>query len=153
MSTPKPDAELNLAPPPPDPDEYVPAERRVRLTPASAIAPKPVHWLWDGRLAVGTLGLLAGREGIGKSTVGYSLASAITRGALPGVYLDQPRAVTVAATEDSWEHTIVPRLMATSTNLNLIFRVEVCEDGLPSSLVLPADLVNSKRRCERWTPL
>ena len=43
-----------------------PSRRRIRLTPASEIRHGPVRGLWDERLAVGTLGLLAGREGQGR---------------------------------------------------------------------------------------
>src|SRR5665213_12264 len=116
------------------------SERRIRLTPASSIRPRPVRWIWDLRVALGTLCLLAGREGIGKSTLAYTLAALITRGQLPGAYFGKARAVIVAATEDSWEHTIVPRLMAAGADLDLIYRVDVTSTGLDSSLVLPSDL-------------
>lgn len=85
--------------------------RRLRLTPASAVTPRPVRWLWNERLALGTLSLLGGREGIGKSIVECTLAADITRGRLPGICAGTPRAVIIAATEDSWAHTIVPRLI------------------------------------------
>lgn len=116
-------------------------ERRIRLTPASEIRPRPVRWLWDRRVAMGTLCLLAGREGIGKSTIAYAKAALITQGKLPGFYLGQPRAVIVAATEDSWEHTIVPRLIAAGANLSLIYRVDVTVfGGLDAEITLPSDL-------------
>jgi len=99
--------------------------RTLRLTPASAIKPRPVKWLWDGRIAIGTLALLAGREGIGKSTLAYWLVAQITRGKLPGELFGKPRAVLIAATEDSWAHTIVPRLIAAKADLDKVFRVEV----------------------------
>src|SRR3954467_8601890 len=86
--------------------------RRLKLTPVSTIPIRPVRWLWAGRLPLGALSLLGGREGTGKSTVAYSLAAAVTRGQLDGRHHGQPRSVLVAATEDSWEHTIVPRLLA-----------------------------------------
>lgn len=42
------------------------AERRtVTLTPASSVKVRPVRWLLDNKIALGTLALLAGREGIG----------------------------------------------------------------------------------------
>jgi MoxR-like ATPase len=104
-------------------------ERQIRLTPASQIRPRPVHWLWDLRMALGTICLLAGREGIGKSTIAYALAALITRGKLEGVHFGEPRAVIVAATEDSWQHTIVPRLMAADADLDLVFRVDVTVFG------------------------
>jgi len=57
--------------------------RQLVLTRASDIKPRRVRWLWDGRLALGMLALLAGREGLGKSILGYWLAAMITRGELP----------------------------------------------------------------------
>lgn len=99
--------------------------RKIILTPASDIKPRRTCWLWDGRLALGTLGLLAGRQGLGKSTLAYALAAQITRGTLPGEFFGIPRAVLVCATEDSWEHTIVPRLIAAGADLTKVHRVEV----------------------------
>ena len=118
------------------------ATRRIVLTSAAEIKPRPVFWLWDGRLALGTLALLAGREGLGKSTLGYWIAARITRGELPGVHHGTPRAVLVCATEDSWAHTIVPRLMAAGADLALVFRVEVLNDiDIHVGLSLPRDLL------------
>jgi hypothetical protein len=56
--------------------------RVVHLTRASTIKPRPVCWLWLHRLALGTLALIGGREGIGKSILAYTLAADITRGRL-----------------------------------------------------------------------
>lgn len=115
--------------------------RTLHLTPASHIKPRPVVWLWEGRLALGTLALLAGREGIGKSTAAYWLAARITRGELSGESLGKPRGVLIAATEDSWEHTIVPRLMAAHADLDRVFRVEVrTADDIHMGLSLPHDI-------------
>lgn len=115
--------------------------RRVGLTPASSIAMRPTKWLWTARIPLHALALLAGREGIGKSTAAYQLAADITRGLLPGAFFGQPRAVIVAATEDSWEHTIVPRLTAASADLTMVYRVDVTTAaGFDATLILPADL-------------
>ena len=97
---------------PPPPNENDTHTRQLTLTRASDITVRPVHWLWAARIALGTLVLLGGREGIGKSTIAYTIAALVTRGRLPGRHFGQPKAVIVAATEDSWAHTIVPRLMA-----------------------------------------
>jgi hypothetical protein len=67
-------------------EQNEPGHRLVKLTKASSITVRPVKWLWDKRVALGTLALLAGREGIGKSTLAYTLAAQITRGELPGSY-------------------------------------------------------------------
>ncbi len=120
--------------------------RRVSLTAAGAIKPRPVRWLWEQRLALGMFGLLGGREGIGKSILAYTLAADITRGRLDGAYLGSPRAVIVAATEDSWEHTIVPRLMAAGADLDRVFRVDVTTpEGVDTSISLPSDLADVER--------
>ncbi|MDP3969104.1 MAG: AAA family ATPase [Nocardioides sp.] len=115
--------------------------RRLVLTPASAIKPKRVRWLWSDRIALGSLALLAGREGLGKSSVAYDTAARITLGTLPGEFHGEPHAVLVCATEDSWAHTIVPRLIAAGADLDRIYRVEVeTSEGLHGTLSLPRDL-------------
>src|SRR5262249_40114098 len=115
--------------------------RRIVLTPASAIPIRPVRWLWRDRWPMGTLGLIGGREGIGKSILAYTQAAAITRGRLPGVFHGVPRSVIVAATEDSWEHTIVPRLMAADGDLSKVFRADVVtSEDAALTVSLPRDL-------------
>ncbi len=114
--------------------------RTVTLTPAATIAPARAAWLWHQRMAVGTLALIAGREGVGKSTLAYWLAAQVTRGTLPGEYQGQPRAVIVCATEDSWAHTIVPRLIAADADLNRVFRVAVSTAIGDTELSLPIDI-------------
>jgi hypothetical protein len=115
--------------------------RAIKLTYADTITPKPVKWLWEGRLASGTLTLLAGREGIGKTTCAYTLVADVTRGRLAGTCAGQPKKVIVAAGEDSWEHTIVPRLMAAEADLSCVARVDVVtSDGVPSMPSLPRDV-------------
>lgn len=120
--------------------------RRLVLVAADSIKPRPVFWLWDGRLALGTLGLLAGREGLGKSTLGYWTAARVTRGELEGTYRGVPKSVLVCATEDSWEHTIVPRLIAAGADLARVFRVEVLNAlDIHVGLSLPRDLIALER--------
>jgi AAA domain len=118
-----------------------PLTRTVHLTRASTIKPRAVLWFWLERLALGTLALIGGREGIGKSICAYTLAADCTRGRLSGVYLGTPRAVIIVATEDSWAHTIVPRLMAAGADLTKVYRADVLTAGLgEASLSLPRDL-------------
>lgn len=131
-----------------DPDN--PNLRHIRLTPASAIKPRRVRWLWKDRIAYGTLSLLAGREGLGKSTLGYKLAADVTRGTLEGEDHGNPRAVLVCASEDSWEHTIVPRLIAAQANLDMVYRVEMVRtfDELRMTLSLPRDFSETRAAAE-----
>ena len=116
-------------------------ERSIVLTPASEIHVRPVHWLWDERLPLGTFSLLGGREGVGKTILVYTIAAKLTRGTLPGKHHGIPKSVFIAATEDSWEHTIIPRLMAAAADLDHVFRVEVkTSQDVEVPLSLPRDL-------------
>ena len=57
-----------------------------------------------------------------------------------------PRSVLVAATEDSWSHTIVPRLMAAEADLARVYRIDVlAPDGTELALTLPKDTIGLAR--------
>ena len=115
-------------------------DRLIQVAAANTIAIEPVSWLWADWLPLGAFVLLGGREGIGKSMFAYTLAADVTRGRLPGVYTGVPRSVLVAATEDSWTHTIVPRLMAAEADLARVYRIDVlAPDGTELVLTLPKD--------------
>lgn len=116
------------------------AGRRVRLTPAAEITPRPVRWLWTDRIPVGEVTITPGRGGIGKSTFHAHTIARVTRGQLSGAHTGTPKACIIAATEDSWERTIVPRLIAAGANLELVYRVDVVTEGVEVSISLPADL-------------
>lgn len=114
--------------------------RTVVATPVSQIKVLPTDWLWDGRMALGAFNLLAGREGLGKSTVGYQIAADVTNGSLAGFFYGKPKSVMIAGTEDSFAKTIVPRLIAAGANLDRIFRIDVADgDGVLGNLELPKD--------------
>lgn len=127
-----------------------PAGRRVRLTPASQIKPRPVRWTWANRLPVGEVCLTPGRGGVGKSTFHAWVVAQLTCGTLPGVYQGTPGAAIIAATEDSWERTIVPRLMAASADMAMVYRADVVSaEGAELSLTLPADCTALAAEVER----
>jgi hypothetical protein len=130
-------------------DETDDGSRTVTLIPASTFRMRPVHWLWDGRIPLGALTLNAGREGIGKSVVAYQLAADLTRGRLSGCLSGTPKSVLVAATEDSWSYTIVPRLVAAGADLERVYRVQVREAGWLSEITMPADLAGVERLGQR----
>lgn len=95
------------------------------LTAASLIEIRPAKWLWDQRLPLGELSLLAGREGVGKSTFDCWLAAGVSTGTLPGESFGVPRNVLMIATEDDWSTTIAPRLLAAGADLSRVFKVSV----------------------------
>jgi hypothetical protein len=101
---------------------------------------RPVRWLWADRIPAGAITLIPGREGIGKSLALAWLAARLTRGQLPGQHHGQPRPVIYAATEDSWAHTIGPRLYAAGADLDMVYRADVDQgDGRTGQLTLPLD--------------
>lgn len=127
-----------------------PTGRRVRVTWADTIEPEPVVWAWlfdeQGRIPAGALTLAAGREGTGKSSFGVWLTAKITTGTLPGSFYGTPRRVLYVAIEDSWKHTLVPRLMAAGADLSMVGRVEVTSTGDDElTLSLPEDLAGLER--------
>ena len=128
-----------------------PYERRsLVLTRAADIVVRPVRWLWEKRVPLGALTLVGGRENIGKSTLCYQLAADITHGRMEGDFYHSPKAVIIVATEDSWAHTIVPRLLGAGANLDLIYRVGVqTVAGIEGTLNLPLDLPDMEDLVEK----
>jgi hypothetical protein len=121
--------------------DYDPTRRHVRLTPASLIEMRPVHWLWADRIPASEITLVPGREGIGKSLFLAWLSAQVTRGTLPGELSGTPRPVIYAATEDSWSHTIAPRLWAAGADLHMVYRADVeTAGGTAAYLTLPTDV-------------
>jgi len=121
--------------------------RRVALRAATSITMRRVRWLWDGRLALGTLSLLGGREGQGKSLWSLTLAAQITRGELPGEHFGIPRNVIVVAAEDAWDFTIVPRLTANGADLSRVFQaISVTSEDLEVPMALPHDLASFEKQ-------
>jgi hypothetical protein len=118
-------------------------DRKIQIITADTITPEATAWLWQDWVAVGSFGLTAGREGTGKTTLLYQMAADITRGKLEGEFKGQPRQVIIAATEDSWAHTVVPRLMGAGADLSKIGRIDVVtSQGANLELKLPDDLPN-----------
>lgn len=113
---------------------------RVILRKASDFAMKGVRWIYRGRIPLGMVTLMAGREGIGKSTVSLDIAARLTRGTLDGRYQDKPQSVVICASEDSWSHTIVPRLKSVNADMGRVYHIAVQdEDGNERAIVAPQD--------------
>jgi len=112
------------------PATVIPRFTRVK---ASMRTAEPVPWLWEPYLVRGALNLLAGYEGAGKSMVSTWMISQVTRGGW-----GMPAAVAlVVATEDHWNTTIQPRLIAAGADLDLVEQLVVPE-GAPE-LTFPDD--------------
>jgi putative DNA primase/helicase len=93
---------------------------------ASEIAPKPIEWLWRGRIARGKHTCVAGEPGAGKSQLSIAIISAITTGAEWPCGEDrapQGSAIILSA-EDGASDTIVPRLHAAGADLGSVQIIE-----------------------------
>ena len=122
--------------------------RHLELTPASSMRMRAARWLWaEGEggaqsaqwLPLGGLSLLGGREGMGKTTVTYRIISELTRGTLAGDLHGEPRSAVIAATEDDWGVTVVPRLVAAGADLERVYRVDAVEPDERTGVSLPDD--------------
>lgn len=91
-------------------------------------------------LPCGSLTLLAGREGLGKSTLAVAVCAQITRGELEGELFGTPRNILYVHTEDAREFTVAPRLIAAGADMDRVLFVDVqtelTDDG---TLILPYD--------------
>jgi hypothetical protein len=121
-----------------------PGGRRLKPTLASAVRVTRQRWLWSLRIVLGGLTLLAGREGLGKSTIAVDVVADVTTGLLDGEYKGEPRSVIYIHTEDARDTTLVPRLLAAGADLDRVLFVDAVttdEDGeFESQIVLPTDV-------------
>lgn len=110
--------------------------RSIRLIKASSVRTERLDWLIESWVPRRSLTLLAGREGLGKSTIACGIAAQATRGELDGV----PMNVAYLNTEDSRSITVKPRLQAAGADLDRVFFIDVnTETGHSGSLTLPGD--------------
>lgn len=84
-----------------------------------------------------SLTLLAGREGLGKSTIACLIAADASTGKLTG----KPMNVAYLATEDSLSLTVAPRLKAAGADMEKVFSFKVTTlEGVTGALSLPGDI-------------
>jgi hypothetical protein len=108
------------------------------------VTPLAVEWLWPGWIPRGTLTLLDGNPGVGKSTLALDLAARLTRRlAMPRCegQTSEPAGVLLLSAEDDLERTIRPRLDAAGadmTKVHALTAIRVGEEEQPP--VLPLDL-------------
>lgn len=97
-----------------------------RLSDIEFIEPQ---WLWKsedgGRIALGSLGIAAGREGKGKSSWTIWLMGGVTRGTLPGALEGTPRNVLYVSTEMSWGASIKWRMDVAGVDQDRVYRLRI----------------------------
>lgn len=115
---------------------------------------RPASWLWQWWIPHGTLTVLDGDPGLGKSTLTLDLAARVSRGApMPPdndlAATGEPASVILLSAEDDPECTVRPRLEAAGANLRRIHILEAVshgdEDRLPV-LAIDLELLTDKIR-------
>ena len=92
--------------------------RRIRSVAYSMVEVKEIVWLWQGRIPLGTITVLDGDPGLGKSLLTIDLAARVTTGqempdGTPGV----DGGVVLLSAEDAPGATIAPRLLAAGADM------------------------------------
>jgi putative DNA primase/helicase len=98
------------------------SQREAELVCADDIKIKALDWLWEGHLCRGTLELLTGLPGLGKSQVQINYVACVTAG-LPwpdGTAGMDPANVIMLTAEDGLDQTVVPRLIAAKADLKRV---------------------------------
>src|SRR5436309_9841477 len=92
------------------------------LRPASELTLQPIQWLWPGYLALGSLAILDGDPGQGKSLLTLDLAARLTTGrAWPdGAACPGPAPVILLSNEDA-DSVIQTRLASAGVHMPRVF--------------------------------
>jgi hypothetical protein len=123
-----------------------PRIRQLMIRNFAKIQPQKTRWLWRGYIPLGTLTILDGDPGLGKSTIWIDVIARVTRGqSMPNegeTDLNGPAVALILSAEDSPENTIRPRLDAAGADVNLVENIEATKVGEDSERppVLPADV-------------
>ena len=121
------------------------------------VEPTSVKWLWNQRLALGKLTLIAGDPGLGKSFLTLDLAARVSTGqAMPGDTWDNgepmdrfPGTAILLSAEDDPADTIRPRLEAAGADLRRVaFVAGVRTGGAVKSFSLRDDLKHLHSICK-----
>ncbi|MFD6860546.1 AAA family ATPase [Rhodococcus sp. NPDC060090] len=116
------------------------AGRRLKVTRGADVKMQRVRWIMEDWIPAGSLTLLAGREGLGKSTIAAEICAQVTRGTLEGELHGTPQNVLYVHSEDSREFTVAPRLKAAGADMNRVLFVDVETSHTDTgTLILPLD--------------
>jgi putative DNA primase/helicase len=116
---------------------------------AADIPMSAVDWVWEGRFAVGKLGLLVGLPDEGKGQVFAYIVARITRGEQwpCGEGIPPKGSVILLTAEDDPGDTVVPRLAAAGadlTRVHIVQMVRTGDDKRMFSLITDLELLRKK---------
>lgn len=126
-----------------------PDEGKLYLKLLDVTVPERARWSWHNRIPLGALTLMAGREGIGKSTVVFNIAARMSKGELDGDLSGKPKGVVIVATEDSWESKIAPSLLYAGVDPHRVGYVTSSHEDWFTDVILPDDLDEIEEMCDQ----
>lgn len=92
---------------------------------ASAVRMENATFLWEPYVPCGTVTVVAGVGGLGKSHGTLELAARVTRGQSKGDHHGKPGRVIIATAEDAFRQVVVPRLKAAGADLDRVSFVNI----------------------------
>ncbi len=94
------------------------------------VEPRTVEWSWQGRIPRGTVTLVVGDPGLGKSFLGLDLAARVSTGAKwpDGTLAPHGHAIVLTA-EDGLADTVVPRLAAMGADRSRVHALTAIREG------------------------
>jgi hypothetical protein len=122
------------------------------LVRACDVVVRPKDWLWEGHLLRGSLELLTGTPGLGKSQLQCSLIASATTGrpwpnGTSGIA--EPVHVIMVTAEDAIDQEVVPRLIAAGADLNRVHILKAIKDEYQKrQFLLAEDLDKIERNAE-----
>ena len=105
-----------------EPDsDYTPSSKCKTIS-ALDVQVERAKWLWSGRIPLGTVTLLAGDGGVGKSTFTCALAAALSKADKLGGFatVGSPGATLIVSTEDHYGAILKPRLLVAGAAMGAI---------------------------------
>lgn len=114
----------------------------------ATVTPRDVQWLWDGVISLGTVTMICGDPGGGKSTLTLDLAARVSTGnPMPDGTAGVLGSALLMTAEDGLDTTVVPRLITAGADLNKIHsidgRITTSDDGTKSIAPINADDVRT----------
>ena len=94
------------------------AARQLGTIRAAEVTPETATFLWDGRVPLGAITIIAGPPGQGKTQWAVGACARATRGKLEGDLAERPVEALYISLEDSLEHTLTPRAIAAGADLS-----------------------------------
>lgn len=135
--------------------KLTPKEGTIEWVNAIDLKIKPYEWLWENRLLLGGINMLAGQPGTGKSTITTDFAARVTAN-LPwpdGTTASVSGVAAILSAEDDPARTIVPRFLAHGGDRNKLgFMSSVVERECTRTVNLQRDVPKFIEMCKARGP-